>query len=67
MDMIGHQHVCIKYKFEFILISFNSLEILLPVLTIEKDILALIATDYDMIKSTGKFYSEGPCHGGTIL
>jgi len=45
MNMIDHQHVCIKYKFYFILIPFDSLEILLPVLTVEKDILALIATD----------------------
>ena len=42
--------------------AFRSLEILDPVSIVIKNILALIAADNDMVKSSRKFYSTWPCH-----
>lgn len=67
MNMIRHKHIGIDNKSTFFFITLYSFKIFYSVLFIKKNILLLIATNNNMIKCPGKFYTWWPCHCENII
>src|ERR671918_2926562 len=66
MNVIRHQNVCINDKAIPVPIMFDPLEVVDPVAIVAKNLLALIATDDDMVKRPFELHSRFPRHGGAI-
>jgi hypothetical protein len=66
MNVIQHQNVRINDKAIPVPIVFDPLEVVDPVAIVAKNLLALIATDDDMVKCPFELHSRFPCHGGAI-
>src|ERR687891_987725 len=66
MNVIRHQNVCINDKAIPVPIMFDPLEVVDPVAIVAKNLLALIATDDDMVKRPFELHSWFPRHGGAI-
>jgi len=64
MDVVEHQDVGVNLKSVALTVMFNSLQVVKPVPVIAKDLLALIATDNDVVKRPFEFHPRFPGHAG---
>jgi hypothetical protein len=62
MHVIAHEHISVKDKPAFLSVYAQTLKELAAVGFIKKDILSLIASDNDVVKSPFKLYAWFSCH-----
>ena len=62
VDMVGHQHVGVELKVVSLSVMLQSLQIDAAVFVVPKDILALVASDDDMVESALKLNPWLACH-----
>ena len=62
MNVICHEYICIKNKAAFVPVFVQSLKVLAEIAFVKKDILSLITSDDDVVKSPFKLYARFSCH-----
>jgi hypothetical protein len=62
MNVVSHEHISIKNKAAFVLVSVQPFKVVVTIGFVKKDILSLITSDYDVVKGPFILYARLPCH-----